>query len=466
MDGERHGERHRPAGQERGGQRPDAPGGVHPVQLGASRPPLEHGPVRVHGDVHGGVEGADDREAEEQRHRARGRARDPQRGAQRHARRHGEVPAADAADGATGERAGHEGAERQAEQDHAEPGVGEVQAVLALGDPREEARRAEPVGDEGGGERRRLPAHPLRMVDAPPPRRGRGGRWPPTGSGATFPPVAGQRIGLCFGTVLTATLPELVAAASGAGFDAVTVSPHLVDRARAAGLDDRGVRALLDDAGLAVTEVDPLLTWIPGHDARHLGDEPPLVWFAYDPDAYFDTAELVGAATVNVAQGGEVSGVQQIVDGLGATGSRAAEHGLRVCYEFLPWSATPDLASACEAVAAVGLDNVGVLLDVWHFFRSGGRPDDLTPERLDRVTALQVNDAPGRAGGRPRRRVDGRPPDARRGSHPPRRDPGPRAGAPARPGTDRRGLPRRPRGQAHADVAARAAAGLRGVLGR
>ncbi len=206
--------------------------------------------------------------------------------------------------------------------------------------------------------------------------------------------MAAQRIGLCFGTVLTATLPELVAAAAGAGFDGVTVSPHLVDRTRADGLDDRAVRALLDDHGLAVTEVDPLLTWIPGHDPRHVGDDPPFVWFSYAPDAYFRTAALVGARTVNVAQGGEVTGVQQIVDGLGATGSRAAEHGLRICYEFLPWSATPDLASACDAVAAVGLDNVGVMLDTWHFFRSGGRPEDLTPERLDRVIALQVNDAP------------------------------------------------------------------------
>jgi sugar phosphate isomerase/epimerase len=196
------------------------------------------------------------------------------------------------------------------------------------------------------------------------------------------------------GTVVTASLRELVTAASGAGFSAISLSPHLVDGARAEGLADADIPKLLDDHGLVVTEVEPLLTWIPGHDPQRLGDDPPLVWFAYPPDDFFRIAELVGAPRVNVAQGGEVDGVAQIVDGLGRTGERAAALGLAICYEFLPWSATPDLASACDAVAAVGLANVGVMLDAWHLFRGGGRPEDLTDERLDRVIAVQLNDAP------------------------------------------------------------------------
>jgi sugar phosphate isomerase/epimerase len=206
--------------------------------------------------------------------------------------------------------------------------------------------------------------------------------------------MATRQLGLCLGTLLTATLPELAAAAAGAGFGAISISPHLLDGARAAGRSDADVRALLADHGLAVTEVDPLLTWLPGLEPAHLGDEPPLVWFGYSPDDFFRAAEAVGATRVNVAQASEVDGPAVIVDALGALGRRAAEHGLEICYEFLPWSATPTLASACDAVAAVGLANVGVMLDVWHLFRGGGRPEDVTPERIDRVIALQLSDAP------------------------------------------------------------------------
>jgi sugar phosphate isomerase/epimerase len=206
--------------------------------------------------------------------------------------------------------------------------------------------------------------------------------------------MAPQRLGLCLGTLLTATLPELVSAAAGAGFDAISVSPHLLDGARAAGRSDGELRALLADHGLAVTEVDPLLTWLPGIEPAHLGDEPPLVWFGYSPDDFLRAAEAVGATRINVAQASDVEGPAVIVDALGALGRRAAEHGVEICYEFLPWSATPTLASACDAVAAVGLANVGVMLDVWHLFRGGSRPEDLTPERIDLVTALQLSDAP------------------------------------------------------------------------
>ncbi len=51
----------------------------------------------------------------------------------------------------------------------------------------------------------------------------------------------------------------------------------------------------------------------------------------------------------------------------------------------------PGMLSLCEAI---GTDNVGLLLDVWHVVTSGGSVEDLESLRKEDVVAVHVNDAP------------------------------------------------------------------------
>ena len=64
---------------------------------------------------------------------------------------------------------------------------------------------------------------------------------------------------------------------------------------------------------------------------------------------------------------------------------RAAEHGLLVHIEWLPWSRIPDLATALEIVRAAGQPNGGLNVDAWHFVRTGTDLDELrqVPGRAD-----------------------------------------------------------------------------------
>jgi sugar phosphate isomerase/epimerase len=47
-----------------------------------------------------------------------------------------------------------------------------------------------------------------------------------------------------------------------------------------------------------------------------------------------------------------------------------------------------------ELIAAIGLDNVGVMLDSWHLFASGGSLADLEQLTNDDIVVVHVNDAP------------------------------------------------------------------------
>lgn len=61
----------------------------------------------------------------------------------------------------------------------------------------------------------------------------------------------------------------------------------------------------------------------------------------------------------------------------------------RYAYEFIY-----TLGGLMELSAAIGTGNVGVVLDAWHLYTSGGTADDLDEITEQDVVAVQVNDAP------------------------------------------------------------------------
>ena len=78
---------------------------------------------------------------------------------------------------------------------------------------------------------------------------------------------------------------------------------------------------------------------------------------------------------------------------------RAADHGLLVALEFLPWSGIPDAATAWEVVRRAGRPNGGINLDAWHHFRGAADDVMLTSVPPDRYVAVALNDADARVVG-------------------------------------------------------------------
>lgn len=56
---------------------------------------------------------------------------------------------------------------------------------------------------------------------------------------------------------------------------------------------------------------------------------------------------------------------------------RAAPGGIRVCLEFMRFTAVRTLADAIAVVDATGSDRIGILVDLLHLHRSGGSVDDV-----------------------------------------------------------------------------------------
>ena len=109
----------------------------------------------------------------------------------------------------------------------------------------------------------------------------------------------------------------------------------------------------------------------------------------------FAVAEAVGARSLNAVDifGGSWS-FDEAAAAFAGLCDRAAEHGLLVHLEFLPWSRIPDLSTAWQVVRAADRPNGGVMLDAWHYFRSGSDGALLRSIPGESILGIQLCDAP------------------------------------------------------------------------
>jgi len=203
------------------------------------------------------------------------------------------------------------------------------------------------------------------------------------------PPV----IALCWGTVIGASLEALVEAASRSGLGAVTVTARMYEQSRAGGTAVGELRRRLADGGVRVHAIDPLISALPGTPRPREVPAENRSYFEITEEDCYRAAEALGAETINLAHfGGRPVSEQALVDAVGAIAMRARGHGVRLTLEFLPESAIPDLATAQRIARAVGADNLGVMLDTWHFARTGGTVAQLAALEAGVISGLQISD--------------------------------------------------------------------------
>ncbi|HXW38655.1 MAG TPA: sugar phosphate isomerase/epimerase, partial [Acidimicrobiales bacterium] len=202
---------------------------------------------------------------------------------------------------------------------------------------------------------------------------------------------------LCSGTLPRGTsFAERLASASAAGFAAVSLWGRDYRAAREEGLSDADLRAMLEDHGLSVAELDPAWWWLPGAADVHIPPEvDSMDIFRFGEAEIFAIADAVGARSLNAVDvfGGDWT-VEAAAEAFAGLCARASEHGLLVHLEWLPWSRIPDLATALEVVRSAGARNGGLNVDAWHFTRTATDVGALHAVPGDLVLGVQLDDGP------------------------------------------------------------------------
>lgn len=196
-------------------------------------------------------------------------------------------------------------------------------------------------------------------------------------AGAIMPKLSLAHISL-----LPASPVEMIDAAAAAGFDCVGIrlEPALADEARFPVTPGspmmREIAARLDAAGLRILDVEVFRLISGQRFARYRG--------VLEACALLDARELL--VTCNIADESDAA------DLLADAADVAAEYGLFVNLEFMPFFAVRDLDTALRIVARADRANAAVLVDVLHVHRAGVPVADLAAFDKRRMRYIQLCD--------------------------------------------------------------------------
>ncbi|WP_162834403.1 sugar phosphate isomerase/epimerase family protein [Amycolatopsis circi] len=191
-------------------------------------------------------------------------------------------------------------------------------------------------------------------------------------------------------------LGERVRAAAACGYTAVSLLPteELRHPAQA--------RATAASLGIQLSVLDPVVSWLgewePPNQALDQGRLSFMKTMAQlGLDEVVAHAAMLGCASITVIEPyGRPLPLELGAEALATACDKAAEHGLEVRLEPMPFTGVADLRSAWSIVQAAGRANGGLVLDTWHFFRSASELDVLDEIPMSRLS-VQLSDAPAEA---------------------------------------------------------------------
>jgi sugar phosphate isomerase/epimerase len=182
---------------------------------------------------------------------------------------------------------------------------------------------------------------------------------------------------------------ELVESAAAGGFAGLSIYPRPVYQAALdAGLSAADMRAILSDNDIKVHDVDALMCTGDLSDENHGGME------AKGEGELFEAGEALGATHINVViRSSDPVSIEQGAEVFAGVCDRAAEYGLIAYLEFLPFMSVRDPKTAWAMVEQSGRPGSGVMIDSWHFQRTGTTLEDLRAIPGDRILGIQLSDA-------------------------------------------------------------------------
>lgn len=179
-------------------------------------------------------------------------------------------------------------------------------------------------------------------------------------------------------------IADRVSSAAAAGYDGIGLYlgnwVELRDADRLGELDE-----LLAEHHMPLTDIEVLRGW----GTVGLADER---YARLEADAW-EMTDRHGCRYIQ-AIGPVVDDVVEAGRRFGALCDRAADHGLVVGLEFLPFTNIVDADAGRAIVEAAGRDNGGLCVDIWHHTRGSNDLDQIRRLSGDMVAGIQMNDGP------------------------------------------------------------------------
>lgn len=180
-------------------------------------------------------------------------------------------------------------------------------------------------------------------------------------------------------------IEDRIAAAATGGFDSIGLYIGHYRKLVDDGMAPSQLLELLDEHGITLSEIEVLRGW--ATDAVGTADYQAMEATAWEMADTFSCRyiQAIGPYDGTIDDCGRAFG--ELCD-------RAADHGLVVGLEFLPFTNIYDAADGMRVVDAAARDNGGLCVDIWHHTRGTNDLEQIKAIPGDRVMAIQMNDGP------------------------------------------------------------------------
>lgn len=187
---------------------------------------------------------------------------------------------------------------------------------------------------------------------------------------------------------LSGDLRQKIDAAARAGYDGIEIFENdllLFDQSPAM------VRKMVADAGLQIVALQPF------RDFEGMPTDKRLKNFAR-AERKFDIMEQLGTDSLLICSNVSphaIDSMSRCAEDLAELAMRAAKRGFKIGYEALAWGRyIKDYQQAWELVKMADQRNLGIILDSFHIFARGHDLSVLNTIPGDRITLVQIADAP------------------------------------------------------------------------
>ncbi len=179
-------------------------------------------------------------------------------------------------------------------------------------------------------------------------------------------------------------IEDRISAAAAAGFAGIGLYIGDYKRLVDSGFGPEQLRECLDEAGICLAEIEVLSAWGSPSKAAHHAEFSAIAWELADmfEPRYLQTT---GPYECSVAEAARAWG--DVCD-------QAADHGLTVGLEFLPFTNVFDAADALTIAQEADRPNGGVCADIWHHVRSRNDLDLMKAIPAELITGIQMSDGP------------------------------------------------------------------------
>lgn len=161
------------------------------------------------------------------------------------------------------------------------------------------------------------------------------------------------------------------------GFDAIGLFTGFYEQLEADGVEPAEIRDLLDQHGIRLRDVEVVPALGVGHEAREAAAHRMADEFGC---SYM---QVIGPAGDDIAAAGRA---------FGALCDRAADHGLVVGLEFLPFTDIRSVSDARRIVEEADRPNGGICVDIWHHERGARDLEAIAALPGELITGIQLND--------------------------------------------------------------------------